>query len=134
VDEAVWEASSPREKVLVSGLTDWVELGQVHSYVERAHPGASLAEIQAETLGLVRALADEGLFLIGDLSEPGGRFVAWKTSPEDSLQRIRSEYVDRFDVEDSWPWYCWLDLTTEGDRIAHAIEAKLNQASDTKTY
>jgi hypothetical protein len=60
VDEAVWEASTPREKVLVSALTDWVQLGQIHSYVERADRGASLTEIQAETLNLVRTLADEG--------------------------------------------------------------------------
>ena len=96
-------------------------------------PGASLTAIQAETLGLVRALADEGLFLIGDLTGTGGRFVAWTTSPEGSLQRISSEYVERYDNKDTWPWYCWLDLTAEGDRVAHAIEAKLNQASDTIT-
>jgi hypothetical protein len=33
----------------------------IHSYVDRANPGASLTAIQAETLELVRALADEGL-------------------------------------------------------------------------
>jgi hypothetical protein len=130
VDEAAWEASSPREKVLISGLTDWVDLGQIHSYVERSNPGASLAGIQAETLDLIRALAGEGLVRIGDLTGPGGRFVAWSTSLEDSLQRIRSEYVEKFDDQESWPWYSWLDLTDEGDRVAHAIEAKLNQSSD----
>ena len=133
MDEAVWEASTPREKVLVSALDDWVELGQVHSYVERANPGASLADIQAETLDLVRALADEGLFLIGDLTGAGGRFVAWETSVDESLQRIRSEYVERYDDKDRWPWYCWLDLTAEGDDVARATEAKLNQATDTST-
>jgi hypothetical protein len=90
VDEAAWEASSPREKALISGVTDWVDLGQIHSYVERSNPGASLAAIQAETLDLIRALADEGLVRIGDLTGPGGRFVAWSTSLEESLQRIRS--------------------------------------------
>jgi hypothetical protein len=133
VDEAVWDASSPREKVLVSGLIDWVELGQIHSFVERANPGAALTAIQAETLGLVRALADEGLFVIGDLTAADGRFVAWTTSPEDSLKRIHHEYVDRFDDKDSWPWYCWLDLTAEGDRVARETEAKLNQATETST-
>jgi hypothetical protein len=129
VDEAVWEAGSPRDKVLVSGLTDWVDLGQIHSYVDRANPGAALTAIQAETLELVRALADEGLVRIGDLSGPGGRFAAWITSLDDSLQRIRSGYVEKFDAEDIWPWYCWLDLTEDGDRVAHAIEAKMNQSS-----
>jgi hypothetical protein len=84
----------------------WVELGQVHSYVERVNPGAPLAEIQAETLDLVRA---------------------------DSLKRIRHEYVQRYDDKDRWPWYSWLDLTPEGKPVAHAIEAKLNQATDTST-
>lgn len=125
MDEAAWEASSPREKVLVSGLTDWVELGQVHSFVEQANPGAPLATIQAETLGLIRALADEGLILIGDLTAPGGRFVAWTSSVEDSLQRIRHEYVDRYTDQNTWPWYSWLDLTAEGDRVAREVEHKL---------
>ena len=130
MDEAVWDASTPRAKVLVSGLTDWVELGQIHSFVDSANTGASLAAIQAETLGLIRALTDEGLFRIGDLTGPGNRFVAWNASIEDSLRRIRSEYVDRFDDRHSWPWYCWLDLTAEGERVARAIEEKLNHASD----
>ncbi|WP_123025672.1 hypothetical protein [Mycolicibacterium stellerae] len=133
MDDAVWEASTPREKVLVSALDDWVDLGQIHSYVERANPGASLADIQAETLDLVRTLADEGLFLIGDLTGDGGRFVAWDTSTEASLQRIRGEYVERYDDKDRWPWYSWLDLTAEGDRVAHGVEAKLNQATETST-
>jgi hypothetical protein len=30
----------------------WVELGQVYSYVERANPGAPLAEIQAEPVAI----------------------------------------------------------------------------------
>jgi hypothetical protein len=63
-------------------------------------------EIEAETLDLVRA---------------------------DSLKRIRHEYVERYDDKDRWPWYCWLDLTDEGDRVARAIEAKLNQVTDTST-
>lgn len=127
MDEAVWQASSPREKVLVSGLTDWAELGRIHSYVEGANPGASLTAIQDETLGLIRALADEGLVLIGDLTGPGRRFVAWKTSLPDSLRRIRSEYVDKYDDKDNWPWYCWLDLTAEGEQVAQENEAQLNQ-------
>jgi hypothetical protein len=131
VDEAVWDASTPRAKVLVSGLTDWVELGQIHSFVESANPGASPAAVQAETLGLVGALADEGLVRIGDLTGAGNRFVAWNASIEDALRRIRGEYVDRFDDKNSWPWYCWLDLTEVGERVARAIEEKLNQASDT---
>ena len=126
MDEAVWEASSARDKVLVSGLTDWVELGQVHSFVERANPGAPLATIQAQTLGLVSALAHDGLVVIGDLTAPGGRFVAWTTSVEDSLRRIQDEYVDRYDDKNSWPWYSWLDLTSEGDRVAHETEDKLS--------
>jgi hypothetical protein len=129
VDEAVWEAGSPPDKVLVSGLTDWVELGQIHSFIDRANRGAALTAIQAKTLELVRALAGAGLVRIGDLTGPGGRFVAWNTSLEDSLQRIRSVYVERFDAEDIWPWYCWLDLTDDGDRVANAVEATMNQSS-----
>ena len=48
---------------------------------------------------------------------------------KDSLDRIRREYVDRYHVDNYWPWYCWLELTAEGNRVAEAIEAKLNQLS-----
>jgi hypothetical protein len=129
VDKAVWEASSPREKVLLYGLSDWVALDDVHSYVQLANPGAPLTAIQDETLGLIRELAEEGLCLLGDLTGDGGRFQAWNTSVEDSLDRIRGEYVDRYHVDNHWPWYCWLELTAEGNRVAEAIEAKLNQLS-----
>jgi hypothetical protein len=45
----------------------------------------------------------------------------------DSLRRIRSEYVDKYDDKDNWPWYCWLDLTAEGEQVAQENEAQLNQ-------
>lgn len=70
-------------------------------------------------LRLVGGLADEGLFRIGDLTGPGNRFVAWDGSVEDSLRRVRSEYVDKF------------DLTAEGERVAREMEETLNQSSDT---
>jgi hypothetical protein len=129
MDQAVWEASSPREKVLLYGLSDWVPLDDVHSYVQLAHPGAPLTAIQDETLGLIRELAEQGLCLLGDLTGDGGRFRAWDTAVPDSLDRIRREYVDRYHVDNQWPWYCWLKLTAEGNRVAEAIEAKLNQLS-----
>ncbi|HKV21137.1 MAG TPA: hypothetical protein VJR50_19035 [Mycobacterium sp.] len=128
MDEAVWEASTPREKVLLAGLTDWVELAQVHSFVAQANPDAPTATIQNETLDLIRALADEGLVVIGDLTAAGGRFAAWNSSTEDSLRRIRGEYVDRFDDRNSWPWYSWLDLTDKGQAVAESVERKLNSS------
>ena len=128
MDDAVWEASSPREKVLVAGLTDWVDLAQIHWFVALANPDASTATIQSETLDLIRALADEGLVTIGDLTAADGRFAAWNGSTEDSLRRIRGEYVDRFDDKNTWPWFSWLDLTDKGQSAAESVERKLNSS------
>jgi len=71
----------------------------------------------------------EGLFVIGDLTGPDNRFAPWDTSLDDSVRRIRGEYVDRFDDKTTWPWICWLDLTDKGTRVAHDLEAKIGGAA-----
>jgi len=46
---------------------------------------------------LIGSVVAEGLFVIGDLTGPDNRFAPWDTSLDDSVRRIRGEYVDRFD-------------------------------------
>lgn len=60
-----------REEVLSYGLVDWVALGRIHWYVTEDHPDAPLAEVQNQTLSLIRSLVREGLFEVGDLSGKG---------------------------------------------------------------
>lgn len=115
------DASSAREEVLLSGLVDWVALDRIHGYVAREHRGEVLSVIQEATLGLIRSLASDGLFDIGDLQGEGGRFGVWNISLDEAIQRIRNVYVNHFDDRYAWGWYCWLSLTEEGERIAESL-------------
>src|SRR4051794_4783473 len=117
MDDSVWEATSAREKVILWGLVDWVELERVHDVIAQANPTDSVSVVQYKTLELIRSLVSERVFLVGDLNGPDHRFAAWNCTLDESLQRIRGEYVDRFEDTRTWPWYCWLDLTDEGVRI-----------------
>jgi hypothetical protein len=111
-----------RDSVLLRGLIDWVALDRIHKYVARENSGESVSVIQDKTLDLIGSLASDGLFDVGDLTGPGNRFVAWKTPVNDSIERIREVYVMRFDDQNTWPWFCWLELTEKGQRVAEAIE------------
>lgn len=119
---------SAREEVLLRGLIDWVALERVHRRVAREHPGEPLSVIQDKTLDLIRSLVSDGLFEVGDLSGEGGRFVAWNTPLDESIQRIRDVYVPKFGDESAWWFCCWLDLTDKGQQVAEAIEASAESA------
>jgi hypothetical protein len=60
MDELVWAARSAREKVLLWGLVDWVELRRVHDFVREENPADSIPGIQDKTLELIRSLVSEG--------------------------------------------------------------------------
>jgi hypothetical protein len=42
---------------------------------------------------------------------------------DESIDRIRDVYVNKFDAESAWWFCCWLDLTEEGQKVAEALEA-----------
>lgn len=115
---------TPRETVLLRGLEDWVALDRVHWDVSQYNQGAALTEIQERTLELIGSLVTEGLCELGDLANDKGVFVPWETPIDTSLSRIREVYVIRFEDQNVWPWYCWLNLTSAGEAVAQAIEAK----------
>jgi hypothetical protein len=77
-------------------------------------------------LDLVRSLVSDGLFNVGDLGGEDGRFGAWRTTLDESIDLMRDVYVNKFADEPSWWFCCWLDLTDEGQKIAEAIEASRN--------
>ena len=58
---------SARDEVLLWGLVDWVELDRIHRFVASEAPNEPIAVIQTRTLELIRSLASEGLFQVGDL-------------------------------------------------------------------
>jgi hypothetical protein len=85
---------------------------------------ATLADIQDMTLELIRSVVNEGLFELGELSGDNGVFIAWDSHLDEALERIRDVYVKNFDDANVWPWFCWLNLTPKGERVARDIEAK----------
>jgi hypothetical protein len=114
---------SARDEVLLRGLVDWVALERVHSRVARECAGEPLGVTQEKVLDLIRSLVSEGLFQVGDLSSAYGRFSAWDSTLDESIERIRDVYTSKFDDEPAWWFYCWLDATEEGLKVAEAIEA-----------
>jgi hypothetical protein len=114
---------SARDEVLLRGLIDWVALSSVHGAVEQENPGEPLAVVQDKVLDLIRSLVTDGLFELGDLATPNHRFGAWNARLGESIQRVRDVYVNQFDDDPEWWFYCWLDPTEKGLKAAKAIEA-----------
>lgn len=112
-----------REEVLLRGLIDWVALERIHWIVAQENDGAPLAVVQDKVLDLIRSLVAEGLFKVGDLATSHGRFRAWDTTLDESIERVRDVYTTKFDDEPAWWFYCWLDATEAGLKVAEAIEA-----------
>lgn len=111
---------TPRESILLRGLSDWVALDRIHWDVAESMPGTPVAAIQEATLKLIHDLVEEGLFEIGDVAGDRG-FSAWASPLDESIERIRRVYVTEFDNKYVWPWYCWLNLTDNGERVAQKI-------------
>jgi hypothetical protein len=119
---------SAREEVLRWGLVDWVELDRIHWYVAKENPGKPLSVIQNKTLDLIHSLVSDGMFEVGDLTGQDGRFAAWNTPLDTSIQRIHDVYIAKFDDQNTWPWFCCLAITPKGLQVAEAIEANATTA------
>lgn len=129
-DSQVLDTSGARDKVLLLGLVDWVPLERVHHEVAQANREASPRDVQRLTLDLIDSLVGQGLFVIGNLIDKGSRFEPWETSLPASIQRLREVYVDGYDDPDTWQWFCWLDLTEKGEKIALPLEEQLINRSE----
>jgi hypothetical protein len=121
---------TPRESALLRGLVDWVALDRIHWDVAQANRGAPMSVVQTRTLELIRSLVNEGLFELGDLSGPQGQFAAWDSPIDESINRIQDVYVANFEAQNVWPWYCWLNLTEKGTRLAQQIKSKSESPLD----
>lgn len=111
------------QELSTSGLDDWVHLYDVHAQVTHDNPNATTAQVQQKTLDSIRSLVAQGLFEVGDLSGPGGRFAAWTTPLDESIRRIADAYIGHFDDESAWIWKFWLALTDQGRRTAETLQA-----------
>lgn len=112
---------SPRHDVLVRGLVDWVALDRIHWLVAQSRPHAPVSDAQQETITLIRDLAAEGLMVLGSVDVESG-FTRWSISLDEAMERIRRVYVVEFEKSNVWPWFCWLDLTEKGERVAREIQ------------
>ena len=119
--------NTAREKVREELVRDTAAGGelpitQVDYYVKQQYPSASASDVQNETLATIRALADDGLIVLGAMSGEGGRWQAWEGPLEKSLQRISDVYVTHYDDPPAWVFSAWMKLTDEGERVARALE------------
>lgn len=119
---------SARDEVLLRGLIDWVALERVHRRVAQENASEPLAVIQDKVLDLIRSLVTDGLVELGDLATPNHRFRAWDIPLDEAIQQIRDVYVNHFDDDPEWWFYCWLRLTEKGRQLAEAIEASRDSA------
>lgn len=117
--------ADPRDSILIRGLNDWVALDRIHWDVSQSMPGFPITAIQDATLTLIRDLVNQGLFEIGQVDEERG-FSAWAEPLDEAMERVRRVYVDRFDNRSIWPWFCWLNLTEQGEQVARRIESQLS--------
>ena len=42
----------------------------------------------------------------------------------EGLRDGREVYIDGFDDPDSWHWFCWLDLSQHGEKVALPLEER----------
>jgi hypothetical protein len=119
-----WPFAQGAAKILVYGTIDWIELDQIHWRVKEVSPDTPIDVIQQRTLDLIADLVRGGLAVVGDIDTAAYGFVAWNCSLEESLDRIRAVYVDKYDDTSGWDWFCLLELTRRGTVLAEAIEAQ----------
>ncbi len=107
--------------VLTAGLDDWVALSDIEGMTRVLNPAYTADQNFAEIISVVRALAEQGLVVLGDIPHTGAGFVAWKGTLDEQISRIEQEYKDSRDGNRNWEYFCWLKLTDLGKRRADEI-------------
>jgi hypothetical protein len=123
-----------RHGLLLDALGDPVDLNSIDWHVRQQNPSATPAEVQNETLEVIRSLVSDGLFRLGGevvLGEhPGGvategeRFVGWNESLDHSLHKISHVYVRHYDNPEKWMYSAFIELTDKGEQLARSLEQK----------
>ena len=112
-------------QILLSGLGDWVSLGEARDYVADDHPGASSPTLREETLTVVGRLLHDGLIVAGDLRPS---FERWERTAEQSAVAIRSAWSDADDRLRPGE-VCWFANTRAGDEAAERLRTTGGSAS-----
>jgi hypothetical protein len=111
-----------RAELLISGLSDWVSLAEVQQIISHFRLAETDSQRQDLVLRTIRSLLDDGLFQIGELPGPDGKFPAWE--PIDvAMDRLRERFVGHYAEPASWDYPIWLGLTEAGRPVAEALRA-----------
>ncbi len=97
--------------------SDWIEICELIWIVKSIGKIHNLDEIKIKVLQLLELLLQQGLMDIGYIEKNNG-FIAWETSVEDSLLRVKTEW-DKLNREPEIGEIFWLANTEKGH-----IEAK----------
>jgi hypothetical protein len=115
-----------RRGLLLDSLGSPADLNAVDRLVRQHNPSASPAEIQSETIEVIRSLVSEGLFRLGGMrgerEHSPERFVPWGHPFDRSIHKITHVYVTHYDDPERWMYSVWLQLTEKGDELARSIE------------
>lgn len=123
-----------RHALLLDALGDPVDLNSVDWHVKQQNRSATPAEVQNETLDVIRSLVGDGLFRLGravvlgehlgGVAAEGERFVAWDQSLEHALHKISHVYIRHYDDPERWMYAVFLQLTDKGEQLARSLERK----------
>jgi hypothetical protein len=120
-DKATSEHEDVKERLLIEGLQDWIHLTEIHTEFafDNQTPKRPVAEAQQLTLNMIRELAEEGLFDLGEIVRKGhSGFEAWNLPLDEAMAKIEHAYVTNFDERWNWSFYVWLQLTEKGKALA----------------
>jgi hypothetical protein len=115
-----------RRALLLDSLGGPADLNTVDRLVRQHDPSASPAEVQSETLEVIRSLVSEELFRLGGMrgerDHSPERFVPWGHSLDHSIHKITHVYARHYGDPERWMYSVWLQLTGKGEELARSIE------------
>ena len=129
--DAAAEHDWVKQGLLIEDLQDWLHLSLVHSsFMQQTGPPRPTHEVQQLTLGMIRELVSEGLFVLGVPAGPRRKphFEAWDLPLDAAMAKIEEAYVTHFDDRWNWVTMCWLAPTEKGKKLGlelyHADESE----------
>lgn len=115
-----------RRGLLLDSLGAPMDLNAVDRLVRQHNPSASSAEVQSETLEVIRSLVSDDLFRLGGMrgerEHSPERFIPWGHSLNRSIHKITHVYFSHYDDPERWMYSVWLQLTDKGEELARSIE------------
>ena len=108
-----------RAELLVSGLSDWVSLGEVQQIISAFRLADTDEDRRKLVTATIGSLLRDGLMELGELPASGNPFLAW-TPVANALDRLRERFVERYDEPETWDYSIWLNLTELGRQVTEA--------------